>query len=249
MIVPFCQRFHIDTSEQVLPLDQFVSFNDFFTRALKPECRPQNPDPRVITIPADGRYSVIPVLDPATLIQAKRHYVQLDKLLGCPTLAARFYGGVGVICRLCPADCHRFFFPAKGMARDTMWIHGPLFSVNPVATDLYPWIFWTNRRAVTLVETEGAGLMAYIEVGATNCGSIIQDFVSDSWVKKGQGKGYFRLGGSAIILLFEPGRVSLADDLCALSASGREVLCRIGQDLATIIPESPQKAPCLGCSE
>ena len=74
--------------------------------------------------------------------------------------------------------------------------------------------------------------MAYIEVGATNCGSITQEFVPNTWVKKGQEKGFFRLGGSAIILLFEPGRVRVSDDLLELSASGREVLCHIGQPLA-----------------
>ena len=231
-IAPFCQRFHIDTSEQVLPLNQFQSFNDFFTRRLKPECRKQDPDPSIITMPADGRYSIIPVLDSSTAIQAKAHAFRLDALLGCTTLAANYYGGIGVLCRLCPADCHRFYFPSLGKAGPTSWIHGSLFSVNPIATARYPWIFWTNRRTVTLLTTEVAGTMAIIEVGATNCGSIVQEFIPNSWVKKGQEKGYFQLGGSAIIMLFEPNRVRIADDLLTLSASGHEVLCRIGQPLA-----------------
>ena len=77
--------------------------------------------------------------------------------------------------------------------------------------------------------------MAYIEVGATNCGSIIQEFVPNTWVKKGQEKGFFRLGGSAILILFEPGRIQLSDDLLELSAKGHEVLCRIGQPLGRCI--------------
>ena len=237
LIEPFCQRFQIDTSEQLLPLDQFTSFNDFFIRCLRPERRKQEIDPDVITIPADGRYSIIPILDPATPVPAKTNYLCLEKLLGCATLASRYYGGIAVICRLCPADCHRFYFPIQGKARATTWIHGPLFSVNPIATDRYPWIFWTNRRAVTLIDTEKAGVVAYLEIGATNCGSIVQEFIADSWVRKGQEKGYFRLGGSAIILLFEANQVKIADDLLNLSSSGHEVLCRIGQPLATIITE------------
>jgi phosphatidylserine decarboxylase len=242
LIVPFCKRFHIDTSEQILQLNQFLSFNDFFTRRLRPECRQQDPDPRVITIPADGRYSFIPVLDPSIAIPVKSQHLCLDQLLGCKSLSARYYGGTAVICRLCPADYHRFFFPCSGKPSETNWIHGPLFSVNPIATSRFPWIFWTNRRAVTLIETEHAATIAYIEVGATNCGSIVQDFIPNSSVKKGQEKGYFRLGGSAIILLFEPDQVKIADDLLDLSSSGHEVLCRIGQPLARVASyTNPQK--------
>ena len=231
----FCQRFHIDTTEQTLPLDQYTSFNDFFTRRLKPEIRKQDPDPQVITIPADGRYSFFPMLGSTSSFLVKGLPLGLEKLLHSAPLAARFYGGVGVLCRLCPADCHRFFFPTEGKVGATSWIHGPLLSVNPIATKRFPWILWTNRRAITLVELPGHSTMAYIEIGATNCGSIVQEFVPNTWVKKGQEKGFFRLGGSAIFLLFEPGRVQLSDDLLELSASGREVLCRIGQPLARLI--------------
>ena len=91
---------------------------------------------------------------------------------------------------------------------------------------------WSNRRAITLVELPDSSTMAYIEIGATNCGSIIQEFVPNTWVRKGQEKGFFKLGGSAVFLLFEPERVRLSQDLLDLSATGHEVLCRIGQPLA-----------------
>lgn len=234
-IADFCQKFHIDTTEQILPLDQYTSFNDFFTRRLKSEVRKQDPDPQVITVPADGRYQFFPMLGSTSSFPVKGLDLDLEKLLHSASLAARFYGGVGVLCRLCPADCHRFFFPTEGMAGATSWIHGSLFSVNPIATKRFPWIMWSNRRAITLIELPGRSTMAYIEVGATNCGSIIQEFVPNTWVKKGQEKGFFRLGGSAILILFEPGRIQLSDDLLELSAKGHEVLCRIGQPLGRCI--------------
>jgi phosphatidylserine decarboxylase len=112
-------------------------------------------------------------------------------------------------------------------------MHGSLFSVNPIATKTRPWIWWKNRRVLTLVETKHAGLMAYMDVGATNCGSIVQTFVPNGWVRKGDEKGYFRLGGSAIILLFEPGYLTLSEDLLKLAESGCEVYCKIGQPLGT----------------
>ncbi len=233
-IAPFIERFHIDMEESQLPSDQFSSFNDFFTRRLKPQARPQDPDPKTITIPADGRYTIIQQIGSSQTFQVKGETFSLEKLLECQSLAARFLGGTAVICRLCPADCHRFLFPCDAKVSQTSWIHGSLFSVNPIATQTRPWIWWSNRRAITLLHSETTGHIAYIEVGATNCGTIVQNFVPHSWVKKGQEKGYFRLGGSAILLLFEPGHVTISEDLLTLSAQGHEILCHMGQPLARV---------------
>jgi len=140
-----------------------------------------------------------------------------------------------VIARLCPTDCHRFYFCVDGQPSKTTWIPGSLFSVNPIATKKRPQIWWTNRRAVTLIKTEKAGTIAYVEVGATNCGSITQNFVPGSWIRKGDEKGFFRIGGSAIILFFEQNRINLSDDLVELSATNKEIYCQIGQPLGTIL--------------
>lgn len=235
IIRPFCERFGIDMKESQLAIEDFISFNDFFTRKIRPECRPQDLSPETLTAPADGRYSLFENLGATHSIPVKGDSLSLSQLLNSPQLAARFYGGSAILCRLCPADCHRFYFPASGIAHEPNWINGSLFSVNPIATKKFPWIFWKNRRIVTLLETELFGSIACIEVGATNCGSITQSFVSDSWVRKGDEKGFFKLGGSAIILLFEPGQIQFSKDLVELHKSGLEVLCRIGQPLATAI--------------
>jgi phosphatidylserine decarboxylase len=220
--------------ESQLEIEEFTSFNDFFTRRLRPEYRPQDLSPHTITAPADGRYTLLENLGSTRSIHVKGEALSLSQLLNSSHLAARFYGGSGVICRLCPADCHRFYFPVSGHATEATWINGSLFSVNPIATQTFPWIFWRNRRVVTLLETAGFGSIAYVEIGATNCGSISQTFVQNSWVRKGEEKGFFKLGGSAIILLFEPGQLRFADDLLELSKSGLEILCRIGQPLAHV---------------
>jgi len=234
-IAPFCRHFDINMTECALPTEAFHSFNDFFTRHLRPEVRPQDRSDETITIPADARYTVIRSVGAKEPFFIKEEPLCLEKLLGSNTLAARFLGGSAVIARLCPTDCHRFYFPLDGKPSTTVWLPGSLFSVSPIATTSKPWIWWTNRRAVTLIETEKAGTVAYIEVGATNCGSIIQNFVPNSWVRKGDEKGFFRIGGSAIILLFEPNRMQFSEDLLELSSQGDEVYCQIGQPLGTIL--------------
>ncbi len=237
LIKPFCERFDIPIQESTLCYHEFKSFNDFFTRCLRSECRPQTLDPETVTIPADGRYSFIHNLQLHSKIPAKGQFLQLEKLLQDRQLASKYYGGTAILCRLCPADCHRFYFPCDGFASATKLIHGPLFSVNPTATARYPWIFWTNRRTVTSIQTKRLGTIAYLEIGATNCGSIIQEFSPNSHVSKGQEKGYFRLGGSALILLFEKDTIQIAPDLVELGKSGHEILCQIGQPLGYLVEE------------
>ena len=215
--------------------NEFRSFNEFFIRRLRSEHRPQDQNPNILTVPADGRYSLFPIIGTGEPFLVKGEQFSLANLLHSKALAAQFLGGVGVIARLCPCDCHRFYFPCAGISKDPVWIPGSLFSVNPIATRKRPWIWWSNRRILTLIHTEHVGTIAYLEVGATNCGSIIQNFVPNSLVTKGQEKGYFRIGGSALILLFEPDKVELVPDLQELASHSKEIYCQIGQPLVQVI--------------
>lgn len=52
-IKPFVQEYNVDLS--IAKEKNFKSFNDFFTRHLKPEARPVNLNPLVVTSPADGK--------------------------------------------------------------------------------------------------------------------------------------------------------------------------------------------------
>jgi phosphatidylserine decarboxylase len=231
LIQPFCDRFNIKLNECSLSCGEFKSFNDFFTRRLKPENRPQDPDPDALVMPADGRYRFFHNLQFDLRLPVKGEYLDIKQLLRDPHLASKYHGGTAVLCRLCPADCHRFYFPCDGFASAPKLIHGPLYSVNPIATKRFPWIFWTNRRVLTTITNKNLGVISYLEIGATNCGSIVQEFPANSTVQKGQEKGYFKLGGSAIIILFEKETFELAPDLLELEKTGHEIFCQIGQTL------------------
>lgn len=231
-IEPFCKKFNIDLSISKTPPDQFVSFNDFFSRTLTSESRPHCPELNSALVPADARYTFFEKLEADTTFLVKGQTFNLVKFLGSSTLASRFYGGTMIIARLCPLDCHRFYFPYQGIAQKSHPIEGPLFSVNPIATKENPWIFWTNKREITEVSL-GTKRYCMAEIGATNCGTIIQTFTPGA-VTTGQEKGFFKLGGSSLILLFEPGTFELAKDLHLLSGP-LEVYCKIGQKLGEIL--------------
>lgn len=227
-IRPFIEQFGVNESEFAEPASAYRSFNDFFYRRLKPEARPIAADPAAVVFPADGRHFVIPDLSKATDFFVKGVGFDLAALLDDAELAAQFQGGSLLISRLCPTDYHRFHFPCGGTTYAPRLIHGPLYSVSPIAFLKRPSIFWENKRYLTRLDTGHLGQVLLLEVGATCVGSVVHTSAPDSAVMKGDEKGYFRFGGSCFITVFQPGRVRFTDDLLENSAQGREVYARMG---------------------
>ncbi|MEI6242242.1 MAG: phosphatidylserine decarboxylase [Chlamydiota bacterium] len=71
----------------------------------------------------------------------------------------------------------------------------------------------------------------WIEVGATNVGSIHQTFIPNQECKKGDEKGYFSFGGSTLVLLFLKDTIRFDNDLIEMSRKGIEVRGLFGQSL------------------
>lgn len=222
----------IDMKEARDPVENFSCFNDFFVRHLKPEARPFDEDPRQIISPADGRVLVFPKLDEDVFVPVKGHPMSIRTML--PGLYERFLGGALAIMRLCPADYHRYHFPTAGRIVESHDIPGALHSVNPIALGAGPDVFGANKRSLTLIETETAGTMCFVEVGAFGVGSIVNTTTAGT-VTKMQEKGYFKFGGSTVVVVFEPGKIRFSDDLIANSAKGLETLVKVGQPLATAL--------------
>ncbi|KXF90239.1 archaetidylserine decarboxylase [Phaeobacter inhibens] len=222
----------IDMSEAIQQADKYKTFNDFFARNLRPEARPFDLSPSVITSPADGRVLVFPELAEDVFVPVKGHPMSIRTML--PGIADRFIGGALAIVRLCPADYHRYHFPAAGRIADAQDLAGALHSVNPIALGAGPDVFGENKRSWTLIDTDTIGSYAFVEVGAFGVGSIINTRTSGA-VQKMDEKGYFKFGGSTVVVVFEPGRVQFSDDLVANSAKGRETLVKVGQPLATAL--------------
>src|SRR5581483_5381015 len=63
---------HVDLSEIVSThLEDYPTFNSFFTRRLRPECRPIAPGAGQIASPVDGTISQIGSIRKNTILQAK----------------------------------------------------------------------------------------------------------------------------------------------------------------------------------
>ena len=233
-VQPFLHTFGLDAREFVKTPNEFQSFNDFFSRELKPEARPVSDCKNAIVFPADGRHLGFQDLSEVERVFVKGQTFDLDSLLGDSKLAERYRRGSAVLSRLCPIDYHRFHFAVQGIPTQTQLINGVLYSVNPMALRQNLGYLWQNKRALTRVVSEGLGEVLVMEIGATNVGSIIQTFAQNESVPKGSEKGYFRFGGSATMTFFEPGKVRLEDDLIAHSSNGIEIYARMGDLMGTI---------------
>ena len=230
-VLPFIEKFGVETSEFLYPPEFFTSFNDFFIRKLTRESRPFAGGKDVAILPADGRYLVYPDVEKADGFVVKGKKFSLEELLQDEKLAKTYAKGSMVIARLCPTDYHRFHFPCSCLPSSPKRIEGDLHSVNPLALRKKIEILSQNKREITELQTSNFGKVLFIEVGATFVGSIHHTFSPNEAYAKGDEKGYFSFGGSSLILLFEPGRIQFDQDLIEASAGKLEVKALMGQSL------------------
>ncbi len=227
-IIPFIQKFKVDSSEFLKDPNDFHSFNDFFIRQLKPSSRPINFDPMAMIKPADGRYLFYDDFDHHGYLDIKGEKLNLKELLGLEQLPWTSKTCVCMI-RLAPVDYHRFHFPVDSEICETRLIKGPLFSVNPMAIKKNCSFLSKNKRSVTKLYHPYYKEIFMVEIGATHVGSIHQSH-GDSF-KKGEEKGYFEFGGSSIVLIFQNFGVHVDKIMLTQTQLGYETLGKMGETL------------------
>lgn len=236
-IKPFIEAFGIDSSEFQDSVSSFQSFNDFFVRTLKPSARPIISGPETAIIPADGRYRFYQNLSENDGFVVKGEKFCLATLLEDEKLASRYAGGAMVIARLCPMDYHRYHFPCDCIPGPTRLVNGWLYSVNPIAIKRDIHVFSHNKRAICSLNTDHFGEVQFLEIGATNVGSINQTYIPYEHYSKGAEKGFFAFGASSLILLFEPGKIIFDTDLLSASGKNQEIKCLMGQSMGKVKKE------------
>lgn len=220
LIRAFARTYRVNLAEAERPdLATYRSFNDFFTRALRPGARPVNPDPDVVVSPADGAVSQSGTISGGQMLQAKGiRYAFADLVDVCARPS--FEGGAFATVYLSPSDYHRVHLPVAGRLVRTVAIPGKLFSVNAATEREVPGLFAVNERLVMEFET-AQGRMLVVLVGAmivasieTMWGSPVSPYrqkrvdTHDCFFEKGAEIGRFLLG-STVIVAFEQGRVRL----------------------------------------
>jgi phosphatidylserine decarboxylase len=206
----------------------YKSFNDFFTRALRPGVRPQAASDFVC--PVDGRISQFGAIDDHHILQAKGHRFTSTELVGGDAaLAAQFRHGSFANLYLSPKDYHRLHMPCDGRLTRMIYVPGALFSVNPTTARGVPNLFARNERVVCVFESPEHGTFVLVLVGATIVGSMATVWHGvvnptrlgkvcewtyadrDIVLKKGDEMGRFLLG-STIVMLFRPNTIAFNPD-------------------------------------
>ena len=167
----FIARYGVDMAEAAdSRIENYASFNDFFSRAHKAGARPLADAPWLC--PVDGAISQCGAIAGDQVFQAKGHSYSTRALVGGDAaLAARFDDGVFATLYLSPRDYHRIHMPAGATLRRMIHVPGDLFSVNPVTARGVPGLFARNERVVCVFEsTHGPFVLAL--VGATIVGSM-----------------------------------------------------------------------------
>lgn len=243
----FVQRYKVDMAEALVEdPTAYASFNDFFTRELKPGARPLDPAADAVLCPADGAISQIGAIRDGRVFQAKGQAFSVEELLGGDQeTAAGFAQGQFVTVYLSPRDYHRVHMPLAGTLNRMVHVPGDLFSVNTVTAEEVPRLFARNERVVCHFNT-AFGPMVVVLVGAMIVASIetvwaglvtpqrrcVRTFEygrsQSIHLEKGQEMGRFLLGSTAIVL-FPQGVVGWAEELGALSQ------VRMGQRIGRLV--------------
>jgi len=220
-IPEFKQKFNINMND--FEDKKYITFNEFFSRPLKPGARPMTPmwpnerlNNNIVISPADCRLTVFKTIKDAQKVWIKGREFSVGSLFSkyYSRLARHFKGGSIAICRLAPQDYHRWHMPVRGLQTHHLGVKGDLFSVNPKAVQERELnVFGENKRQIAMFKTHEYGKVAMIIVGATLVGSIVVTGKNQRINYRGEEHGYFQFGGSTIILLFEKGRVEFDPDL------------------------------------
>ena len=207
------------------PIAEYGSFNEFFTRRLKPGARPVGEG---VVSPADGRLKLYLNADADTPFPLKGAVRSLRTVFDAAAPAGTY--DVAVI-RLAPVDYHRFHFPCDCTTPEpARTVPGKYHSVNPIALVRYPDVYADNERQI-LGCRAAFGDFWLVDVGAFGVGTIVQTYAGEEHAK-GDEKGFFKFGGSTVIFIAPAGRLTFDADLVANSAAGLETQVRCCERIA-----------------
>ena len=226
LIKPFIKRGGIDMSQ--FEDRKFRSYNDFFTRKVRPEKRIVDMEPSHLISPCDSKLTVYRI-DRRSIFRIKGSHYRVSDLLRNKFMSDRFHGGLCLIFRLEVDDYHRYCYIDDGIKTENTFIPGELHTVNPIALEKYN-IYKRNSREYTLIHTEHFGDVVQVEVGAMMVGRICNRHGAKS-VRRGEEKGRFEFGGSTIVMLLEKGAAEIDRDILKNSFEGFETIVKYGEKI------------------
>lgn len=220
-IKKFIKQNNINMEDYVM--DNYKCFDEFFIRKIKEDKRSLNLDNNLLLSPCDSKLSVYKI-DDDTILNIKNSSYTIGELLNDNELAKSYKGGYCLVFRLCVDDYHRYHYIDDGINMYTKKINGIFHTVRPIAFK-YKKVFSENSREYSLLKTNNFGNVIQMEVGALLVGKICN--LDKKEFKRGEEKGYFRFGGSTIVLLFEPNKIIIDQDILDKTSKDIEVKIKL----------------------
>jgi phosphatidylserine decarboxylase len=207
LIQPLSSFYSIKLDTYKTPEGWFRSLNQFFIREKKPELV-SFPE-KHLGSPVDGCIELFRDITVTDDFVVKWYHTNLLKLFW-PDIED-FIGGDVCFCRLRFSDYHRFHFLDDGQILSSTSRDGPLYSVDNRVLDTGLWIH--NKSHLMRLRTANFGEILWLEVGATNVGSITNHKKVGEKFSRWEEKWYFELGGSAVLLVFQKNTIQWSRDL------------------------------------
>ena len=259
-VIPwFIRRYGVNMAEAANPDPRgYATFNEFFTRALKPGARPLAR--AAFVCPVDGAISQFGAIEKDQIFQAKGHSYSTQALVGGDAeLAAQFEDGAFATLYLSPRDYHRIHMPSAARLRRMIHVPGDLFSVNPTTARGVPGLFARNERVVCVFDVphgESGEMRPFVQVlvGATIVGSMatvwhgvvnpprpgqVREWRYDDkafLLDRGEEMGCFLLG-STVVLLWPKDTIQFNEQWLA----GQGV--RMGEAMGSAVVAEPDTCP------
>ncbi len=206
----------------------YRSFNDFFTREIKPQKRPYSDNPEDLIAPCDGKLTAYRISAGRCFYIKGRHY-QLRELLRDEALAAEFADGTALVFRLEPADYHRYGYITDGEILMHRAIGGVLHTARPIAHH-HVNVFGENSREYEVMRTATGQQLIQMEVGALLVGKITNHKCSGTF-RRGEEKGMFEFGGSTIVIFFRADEIIPDSEIVYNTNQNYETIVRKGQTI------------------
>ncbi len=187
----------------------YRNFDEFFIRKLDLSKRPLPKDENILVSPCDAKLSVY-TIDDYTNLHIKNSWYTVLELLQDKDLAKKYDKGFCLVFRLGVDDYHRYYYIDDGHVVLQKHIDGKFHTVRPIALK-YTKVFSENTREYSLLKTSTFGNVIQMEVGALLVGKICN--YDQKEFCRGSEKGYFRFGGSTIVMLFEHDTIELDSDI------------------------------------
>jgi len=225
-IKPFIKKNNINIAEY--EERKYRSYNDFFTRKIRPEMRLIDLDPNHFISPCDCKLSAYTIQD-GSVFFIKDSVYSIKDLLGGNEIYKEYSGGFCLIFRLTVDDYHRYCYIDDGSKSENTFIKGKLHTVQPIALEKYN-IYKRNCREYTVLSTENFGNVVQIEVGAMMVGRIV-NLHEEHTFKRGEEKGMFEFGGSTVVLLVKKDTVMIDKHIVENTNEGKETIVKFGQKI------------------